>query len=963
MKVMKKGLFGLLVLAILIILLPESGHAKEEIVIKIGYDANSHFILEEDGEFYGYGVEYLEKISEYTGWEYEYVKVENWEVAFDKLRNNEIDLICTVHYTEERAQEFVYSDIPFGYEATLLYTNENSDISYQEYTAFNGCKVGLLAESYSAEDFIHYATENKVEYEPVYYSSKAAMCQAIENNEIDLMAIGSRYGTSDLQLVDRLAVNAFYCIANPAQEPLIKEIEKILQQIMFDDPVFEGKLNQKYFGHDSLSHTPPYTEEELAFIENLGSVKIKMLLNQKPSWYEEDGKIEGIWAEYLNVISEKSGIKFEMENGIYDEESESIYEDLLAKNYLILRTSKSMEHNNTEGMLLSSPLMDIEIAYIERQKSFVEDDFSEQVIAVASELAYVEPLLLAENPSYQFEYYSDSESCLEAVKDQKASMAIVTALRASYLMQKPEYADKLVQVPGVDYNNRIHIVANENQEQLISIINKAIRHISQEEKERIIAKELLMHSYDLGFDDVWYQSWEWILGMICLVIVLLIVYTIMTQKIAGLRIEKKEYELLQQKTHLDELTGLYNRTYFYEKAKEMLENAQEEMCIVVMDICHFKIFNELYGIQAGDTLLHDIAVHLKELETKYPMISARFMADHYYICMPKRVFEAGVFPKSFKTSLDGVDVHVVYGVFGVDKNEETPVNVMCDRAGLAVHGKSYAYTEYIHYYDHKEHKQLMMEQELEKEMENALAERQFYIVIQPKYDPITERIVGGETLVRWQHPVKGFMSPGDFIPVFEKNGFIIQLDYFVWEETCRLISKRKQEGKKNVPISVNVSRSHFYGCDLMNKLNELVEKYDLDTKDLELEITESLCGEGADEIYSKIYELRERGFKIAMDDFGSGYSSLNMLKEMHLDILKMDLKFLEGDGEKSHLILKSLIEMAQAMELKVVVEGVEELDQVEFLSQFEGCILQGYYYSRPIKIEEFEEKLEKSIKM
>ena len=125
---------------------------------------------------------------------------------------------------------------------------------------------------------------------------------------------------------------------------------------------------------------------------------------------------------------------------------------------------------------------------------------------------------------------------------------------------------------------------------------------------------------------------------------------------------------------------------------------------------------------------------------------------------------------------------------------------MCDRAGLAVHGKSYAYTEYIHFYDHKEHKQLMLEQELEKEMEKALAERQFYIVIQPKYDPNTESIVGGETLVRWQHPIKGFMSPGDFIPIFEKNGFIIQLDYFVWEETCRLISKRKKEGKKNVPI-------------------------------------------------------------------------------------------------------------------------------------------------------------------
>lgn len=179
----------------------------------------------------------------------------------------------------------------------------------------------------------------------------------------------------------------------------------------------------------------------------------------------------------------------------------------------------------------------------------------------------------------------------------------------------------------------------------------------------------------------------------------------------------------------------------------------------------------------------------------------------------------------------------------------------------------------------------------------------------------------------------------------------------MWEETCRLISKWKREGKKYVPISVNVSRAHFYGKELMNKLKELVEKYNLDVEDLELEITESFCGEGEDEVYSKLQELKNLGFCIAMDDFGSGYSSLNMLKEMPLDILKMDLKFLEGEGEKSRLILKSLIEMAQTMNLRVVVEGVEELSQVEFLRQFEKCSLQGYYYSRPIMTEEFEKML------
>ena len=957
MKFWKKGLLALLILCILIILPVENGLAKEELVIKIGYDANSHFIQEKDGEFYGYGVEYLNKIAEYTGWEYEYVKVENWEESFNKLRKGEIHLICTVHYTEERAEEFVYSDIPFGYESTLLYTNKDSDISYQEYEAINGCKVGLLLESYSAEDFIGFATDKHIEYEPVYFQSKGAMRQALEKNEIDLFAIGSRYGTADLSMVDRLGVNAFYCISNQAQAQLIEEVEAVLQQVMFDDPVFEGKLNEKYFGHASLSHTPPYTKEELAFINNLGTVKVKMLLNQRPSWYEENGEIKGIWAEYLRLISEKSGITFQMETGMYDAEVESVYTELMSQNYLVLRASKSMEHHMVEEMILSSPLMDIEVAYIERQEAFVDENFSEDVIAVASELSYVAPMLQEHHPSYRFEYYNDSESCLEAVMNKKASMAIVTTLRAGYLMQKPEYADKLTRVPGVEHNNQIHLVANENQEQLISIIDKAISHISQEEKEGIVTKELLTHPYILELDDIWYQSWEWIVGIICLVGAFVTVYSLMTQKMANLKIEKKEYELLQKKLQLDELTGLYNRTYFYEKAKEMLENAQEEMCIVVMDIGHFKIVNELYGIHVGDTLLQEIAGHLKNLAEKHTMICSRFMADHYYICIPKRIFEKGIFPKSFQTSLEEVEVHVVYGVFLVNKDEEIPVNVMCDRAWIAVHRKSYDYTEYIYFYDYEEHKQILLEQEIEKEMEKALAEKQFYIVVQPKYNPNMECIVGGETLVRWNHPVKGLISPGVFIPVFEKNGFIIQLDYFVWEETCRLLSKWKHEGRKYVPISVNVSRAHFYGSELINKLNELIETYDLETKDLELEITESSCGEGAEDIHGKIQKLQDSGFKIAMDDFGSGYSSLNMLKEMPLDIIKMDLKFLEGEGEKSHLILKSLIEMAKTIGLKVVVEGVEDLEQVKFLSQFEGCSLQGYYYSRPIVEEEFEKML------
>ena len=416
---------------------------------------------------------------------------------------------------------------------------------------------------------------------------------------------------------------------------------------------------------------------------------------------------------------------------------------------------------------------------------------------------------------------------------------------------------------------------------------------------------------------------------------------------------------LRSKVEKDEITGLYNRPYFYKMVRERLKTSDETLYIINVDISNFKIVNEHYGMKTGDRLLKDIGAQLQTLEKNGDMILARFVTDHYYICIAKSVFEQIELPKVFKTFLENMDIRVIYGVFPIE-DREMPVPVMCSRALEAAHDKSYAYTDYIHFYNDQVHQQTLLAQEIESEMEEALAQRQFGIVVQPKYDPNTEKIVGGETLVRWHHPEKGMISPGVFIEIFERNGFIVKLDHFVWEETCRLQAQLKQSGIPTVPISINVSRIHFYNRELHSKLRELIQTYGLEPADIELEITESLCGENAANIFDIIRELQADGFKVAMDDFGSGYSSLNMLKEMPLDILKMDLKFLDGEQTKGRVILKSLIEMAQSIGLKVVVEGVELLSQVEFLRQFDHCYIQGYYYSRPVPVVDYETMLKKN---
>ena len=928
----------------------------DEKIIRVGYDTNSSFIQDNGNDYYGYGVEYLEKISEYTGWKYEYVKDQSWHESLDKLRKGEIDLLCTVHYTEERAEEFAFSSIPLGYESSLLYAMPESPISYQNFDAMQGTRIGLLKESYSAQDFKPYAEKMGIIYEAVSFDRENEMLMALENGSIDMMVVGSRYANAELKLVDTSGANAFYCVSGKENKALVEEIENAIQQIMFDDPSFEGELNKEYFSQSQITSVPLYTKEELAYIDSLGTIKIKLIQNQRPSCYIENGQTKGIWAEVIQLLAEKSGIDFVLEGADAEEYSYETYEALLEEGYLLLRTQKALEYMaDLKETVVSNAITEASLSYVKRQESFVEDEYAVHTIAISKDLAYLESLLLEEHPNHKIIYYSDAKSCLEALANREVCFAVQNSYRVSYLMQKPEYADNLVVVPGADHGSDVCIVATENQAMLISIINKAIRQISDQEISEIVERELLMNPYPLENEDFLYEYWKWMLLVSAIIVIALVVYTVLTQKMANYKVEKKEYELLQKKIQLDEITGLYNRTYFFELAKELIEKNEEEMCIVTMDISNFKVVNELYGMNVGDDLLKEIARQLRLVGKECEMIFARFMADHYYMCMSKKDFERIDLPRTFKTFLEDMDIKVIYGVYVIEKGNQMPVNVMCDRAFVAVHDKAYSYVDYIHFYNDLEHKQIMVEQEIENDMERALEERQFYIVVQPKYNPSSGAIVGGETLVRWQHPKKGIVSPGVFIPVFEKNGFIIQLDYYVWEETCKLIAKMKSEGVKTVPISINVSRAHFYGNELNQRLIGLIEKYGLKTKDIELEITESICGTAPDAIYERIRELQNVGFKIAMDDFGSGYSSLNMLKEMPLDIIKMDLKFLDGEQEKGRKILKALIDMAHTLDLKVVVEGVEIRSQVEFLCQFEECSLQGYYFSRPVVAEVFEE--------
>jgi EAL domain-containing protein (putative c-di-GMP-specific phosphodiesterase class I) len=304
------------------------------------------------------------------------------------------------------------------------------------------------------------------------------------------------------------------------------------------------------------------------------------------------------------------------------------------------------------------------------------------------------------------------------------------------------------------------------------------------------------------------------------------------------------------------------------------------------------------------------------------------------------------------------DILPTFGVY-VITNRLLPVSSMLDKANLAAKEIKGNYLSGYAYYTEEMGRRLLIEQELINDMNEALETGQFIVYIQPKYRLDSEEPSGAEALVRWKHPEKGLISPGIFIPVFERNGFIVKLDFYVWELVCKELSQWIHEGYDPMPVSVNVSRVNLYSADLVDTLCALTEKYGVPNGMLNLEITESVYTKNPDIMREMIKKLRSRGFVVMMDDFGSGYSSLNMLKDIEVDVLKIDVKFLSDTRNelRSRSIISSIISMAKRISLMTVAEGVEKKEQAEFLSLV-GCdFAQGYYYSKPMPCDEYEKNI------
>lgn len=413
----------------------------------------------------------------------------------------------------------------------------------------------------------------------------------------------------------------------------------------------------------------------------------------------------------------------------------------------------------------------------------------------------------------------------------------------------------------------------------------------------------------------------------------------------------------------DDVTKSMNKASFYLESEKMLLKKllpDEKLALILMDIDNFKIINELYSMKKGDAILRNVAKILSK-NVQENGIYAR-LNDDVFAMMYKYKDEKELISLIDSISEDVFNLKLSLKVipsFGIYRITDTsvPVNAMCDKANLAKRtikglvGNRYAF------FTEKLSRAILADKEIEDEMRPALEQKQFVMYLQPKIDMKTMRPCGSEALIRWNHPKKGLIPPYKFIPLFERNGFVIEVDKFMWEQACIAIRSWLDNGYTPLPISVNLSRIHFKYEHLVETIEDLVKKYDIPKKYLELELTESafLDNEGA--VNSTIVRLQNLGFTIAMDDFGMGYSSLNMLRKLPVNILKLDRGFINEATctERGFIVLNHVIHMAKDLKATVVCEGIETEEQANTLKTA-GCdIAQGFLYARPMPLEEYDE--------
>ena len=939
--------------------LPIRAHAQDAgKIVRVGWYESPFNHTDELDRRSGYAYDYQQKLAAYTGWTYEYVQG-SWPELLQMLIDGRIDLLSDVSFTEERAEKILYSSLPMGAEEYYIFVSpRNQEITPEDFSTFNGKKVGGNKGSVQLEFFRQWAEANGVRAEIVEMTGlEEENITKLNRGAIDLyVSIDGFHGNGDAVPICKVGASDFYFAVSKARPELLVELNQAMSRIMDEDQFYNQKLYSKYLESSKLNRY--LSAEESAWLADHGPIRVGYRDNYLAFCAKdpETGELTGALAEYLRVASDcLENVHLDFEPVAYPTSEDAMAALKKGEVDCMFPANLTNYDGETQGVFITPALMRTDMSAVIRETDLQTFAKKERVaVAVNIGNPNYDIFLLDHFPEWRAVYFESTPECLKAISEGQADCLLISHYRFNNIASLCEKYKLTTISTGVEMDDCLAV--NRQDTTLYSILTKTTGAVPSSTINAALT-HYFTEDAKVGFFDLIKRNMSVTVGVL---IVSAAAFLFMILRSLWAKKKVAEGRRLISETETDTLTGLYNRDYFYAYADRMYrEHPDKPMDAVALDIEQFYSISALYGQSFSSQTLRVLGREILSFAQETGGIATREELDHFTIYCPHDRDRRALFDR-LQGVLDSfapnVGIRLCMGVMPWQANTEP--QQMFEQARFAWGLARGSSREHLVVFDDKMRERVELEQRLRDDLPRALENREFEVYYQPKLDIRNEapRFKSAEALVRWRHPKLGVVMPDDFLSLAERNGQIGALDKFVWAEAARQIAAWRKKYGVTIPFSVNLS--HLDVCDptLKSTLDAIMEENGLDHGVLNLELTETVCAENDYRVMDTVEALRKDGYKIGIDDFGSGWSSLKMLSSTEIDMLNLDrtlvseIEFRKQDVQLAELIL----ELARKLNIPVVAEGVETESQLRILKEM-GCdMAQGFYFSKPLPADEFE---------
>ncbi|MCR5373928.1 MAG: EAL domain-containing protein [Lachnospiraceae bacterium] len=939
-----------------------SSHAGSTIII--AYTEDTNIIQYENGIFSGYGVEFFDEISLYAKWHYKLLPCSKSD-ALHGLDNGTIDLYLGTSDTDLLNNEYPISEHSIMNISSLIYVRPDDDrIYYDDRKALDGLTIGFKGTNTLSGRFADFAKTAGFTYAVRYYSTYEKLHNALMNGEIDAASTATLTSFTDCKLVANYGSGGYYVLGSNKHPDIMSAFNEAYDLIATRTPAFFKNLNDKYYESRPISASPLYTREEIEYISTHQNYNVGMFASSIPLAYlDSAGDFCGIFPHLLDKISRLSGINF---NPVVLDTSLSPQSQLSIDIPLIFGVGLPAEELSGESIRYTLPICNFNNILISNSNKSI--DFANSTAIIPKSHSNIYDYLADHYPDLRITYCDHLTDALEAVFNEKADFTIGNEYVLNYYTKSAKYA-KFFCDSTFEYDEQYLFIASDNVDsELISILDKTIAFIKRTSIKDDIKEVCENIQYKPTLFDILHTYSSQIIAIICLLSFIFLLIFLEIKDRSLYKSEEKKASEYKRKSEFDSLTGLSTTEFFKNQLKGFLEvSTSGNYSLAAININNSDLITDLYGYEEYEKLVCYIS---KLIRNKLPELfgfACKIDFSTFLAILPSTSDPNELFGKDFVAEVNkydlGNNVDVLVGVYNII-DTSLPVESIIKRVLSTIDLlKNGNVTSNYAVFSTNQETLLSQKHLILTNIERTLANKEFSFNIQPKIDLETEKLVGGEALIRWTIPNEGAISPRLFIPILEENGYIPRLDLYLLTEVCRLLRGYLDKELSIVPISINLSGCDFKDPMFTERIIETCNSFNIDHKYIEFEISENVYNENNRYMYAMVNNLRKENFKITMDDFGSVYSTVNMLKIAEIDNLKVDVRFIYKSDihNRADAIIRKMSELATELNLNFVAEGVETHEQSEFLKEIGCTIAQGFYYSMPLKLTDFESYMCKNI--